>query len=199
MANLSRAEIASHAKAAGFSGNDVNIAVAVALAESGGNPRAHNSTPPDNSYGLWQINMLGAMGPERRKRFGLTSNEQLFDPAINAKAARGIWQSQGWNGWTTYTRGTYKKYMGSDNADTPTAGSDPTAQSDTSSGLDIGDAIAKGTNALSLSLFKGFANVGGILLAIALIVAGILILARNQVAAVAKKIPAGKIAKAVAK
>src|SRR4051794_8716603 len=103
MPTLSADAIRQYASAAGFSGNDLDIAVAVALAESGGNPKAHNATPPDDSYGLWQINMLGKLGPDRRKRFGLTSNDQLYDPATNAKAARIIFQGSGWSAWTTYT------------------------------------------------------------------------------------------------
>jgi hypothetical protein len=84
---------------------------AIAMAESSGNPRAHNSTPPDNSYGLWQINMIGNLGPARRKQLGISSNEQLFDPATNAKAAKMIKDSQGWNAWTVHKTGAYKKFM----------------------------------------------------------------------------------------
>lgn len=109
----SDAQIARHAKAAGFQDFDLQIAVAVALAESGGNERAHNSTPPDNSYGLWQINMLGAMGPERRRQFGIKSNDELFDPAVNAKAAYDVYKRAGnkWRPWSTYTNDTYLRYM----------------------------------------------------------------------------------------
>jgi hypothetical protein len=99
------------AKGAGFQGDSAAVMAAIALAESGGNPKAHNPRPPDNSYGLWQINMLGGMGPERRRRFGLSSNEQLFDPATNANAARGIYESQGYNAWSVYSSGAYKQYL----------------------------------------------------------------------------------------
>ncbi len=113
---LTPAQIASVAKAAGWTGQDLITAVAVAMAESGdsrgANPGAHNPNPPDNSYGLWQVNMLGAMGPERRRAFGLTTNEQLFDPATNARVAHGIWKGQGWQrGWTTYSSGRYRQYL----------------------------------------------------------------------------------------
>lgn len=112
MATLSDSQIAAAAKAAGFSGSALAKAVAIALAESSGNPNAHNAVPPDNSYGLWQINMLGSMGPARRKQFGLSSNSQLFDPVTNAKAAYAI-SSGGKNfrPWTTYTSGAYLRYM----------------------------------------------------------------------------------------
>jgi hypothetical protein len=188
MPKLTREQIASHARAAGFTGNDINIAVAVALAESGGDTHAHNPVPPDDSYGLWQINMLGSMGPERRKRYGLAKNDDLYDPAVNARVARGIWNGSGWKAWTTYTRGTYKRFM---NADSP--GSDTGSVAPVSSNTDGGDgisgAIRSAANALSQSMFKGLANVYGILLAIALIVTGVIILAREPLsnAMVAKR------------
>ena len=112
MAVISDGAIAAAAKGAGLSGDAVAVAVAIALAESGGNTTSHNGVPPDNSYGLWQINMLGSMGPERRKQFGLTSNEQLYDPATNARAMYSISNGgKNWKPWTTYTRGTYLAFM----------------------------------------------------------------------------------------
>lgn len=76
----------------------------VVMPESGGRPWAHNpnASTGDNSYGLWQINMLGAMGPERRRWFGISSNEQLFNPVVNARAALKILRSQGPRAWTTW-------------------------------------------------------------------------------------------------
>lgn len=109
---LTDAQIAGAAKSAGFSGNALVIAVAVALAESSGNARAHNKIPPDNSYGLWQINMLGDMGPERRKKFGISSNDELFNPNVNAKAAYAISNGgKNWRPWSTYLFGNYLAYM----------------------------------------------------------------------------------------
>ncbi|QFZ22114.1 type VII secretion target [Saccharothrix syringae] len=112
MSELSPAEIARYAHQAGFRGQDLTIAVAVALAESGGNPRAHNDTPPDDSYGLWQVNMLGSLGPARRREFGLESDRELFDPLENAKAANRIsGDGRSWAPWTTYTSGRYRRYL----------------------------------------------------------------------------------------
>ncbi len=99
------------AKSAGFDDADATRMAAIAMAESTGNPKAHNAKPPDNSYGLWQINMIGELGPARRKQLGISSNEQLFDPATNAKAAKMIKDSQGWNAWTVHKTGAYRKYM----------------------------------------------------------------------------------------
>ena len=89
--------------------------VAIAMAESGGDSGAHNTTYPDNSYGLWQINMLDEpgymLGAERRKQFGLKSNEELFDPVKNAKAAYAIYKQQGFGAWSVYTSGRYKDFL----------------------------------------------------------------------------------------
>src|SRR3982750_492240 len=66
------------------------LMAAIALAESNGNPTAHNAVPPDDSYGLWQINMRGKLGPARRQAFGIQSNTELFDPTKNARAMKKI-------------------------------------------------------------------------------------------------------------
>lgn len=88
------------------------VAAAIALAESGGNPTAHNAKPPDDSYGLWQINMLGSLGPARRQQYGITSNTQLYDPLTNARAAVKISSGgSSFRAWSTYTNGAYQKYV----------------------------------------------------------------------------------------
>ncbi|TDP96589.1 transglycosylase-like protein with SLT domain [Labedaea rhizosphaerae] len=112
MSHLSAEQIANYAYRAGFRGTGLSTAVAVALAESGGDPKAHNGVPPDNSYGLWQINMIGALGPDRRHQYHLKSNDELFDPATNARVANSI-SSDGhdFGPWSTYTNGAYKKYL----------------------------------------------------------------------------------------
>lgn len=109
MAKLTQAQVAEVARQAGMS--DPVTMSAIAMAESGGRTNAHNPIPPDNSYGLWQINMIGSMGPSRRRQYGISSNSQLFDAATNARAAKMILDSQGLKAWTTYTSGAYKKFM----------------------------------------------------------------------------------------
>lgn len=107
-------------RSAGFSGQGLRTAYAVAMAESGGRPTAHNTNAKtgDNSYGLFQINMLGRMGPARRKQYGLSSNDDLLDPAANARVA---FQMSGggsnWGPWSTYKSGAYKKYLNADIGD----------------------------------------------------------------------------------
>ncbi len=184
--SLSDAEIAKLASDAGFTGDNIKIAVAVARAESGGDPKAHNAKPPDDSYGLWQINMLGSLGPDRRKRFNLKSNSSLYDPATNARAAFGIWKQSGWGAWTTYTRGTYKKYLNG-NVTVPEstpAGNTPPASAPPVLG------IAGAVNAFGDTIFKAGSNLAGILVAIALVVIGAVFLLRNA-------LPVGKVAKVV--
>lgn len=112
MPSLSYEQLASVALGAGVPKANAATAVAIAMAESGGNPNAHNAVPPDNSYGLWQINMLGSMGPARRKQFGLSSNDELFNPATNARAMFAIsGGGKNWSPWTTYTRGTFMAFL----------------------------------------------------------------------------------------
>lgn len=79
-------------------------AAAIALAESGGNPKAHDTRPPDDSYGLMQINMIGKLGPARRKQFGIGSNEALYDPQANMQAAFIIYKGAGnsFRPWSTF-------------------------------------------------------------------------------------------------
>ena len=186
MSNLSYGDLLNLAKIAGFSGKDDDIAAAVALAESGGNPRAHNSTPPDDSYGLWQINMLGAMGPARRKQFGISSNDKLYDPEINAMAAYKIFRASGWNAWTTYTSGKYKQYMHGSTIGNAAGGAVEAVKDS------VLPDITGPVNALGKSLFTGVANVTGIIVAMTCLVLGVVILMRNVV-------PAGKAVKVVSK
>ena len=64
--------------------------IAISHRESRWDPKAYNGNRAtgDDSYGLFQINMLGDMGPKRAKDFGITDYKQLFDPTTNIKAAR---------------------------------------------------------------------------------------------------------------
>lgn len=111
---LSVGEMAKLAKQAGFSDEQAAIMGAIGAAESGGrsihNDPSLNGT--DDSYGIWQINMKGNMGPTRRQQFGIQNNEALYDPATNAKAAYQVWKEQGFGAWSTYQHGDYLKYLG---------------------------------------------------------------------------------------
>jgi hypothetical protein len=83
----------------GFRGEALRVAFGVVMKESTGRPYAHNqnSNTGDNSYGLFQINMIGSLGPARREQFGLVTNEDLFNPLTNAAIAYRI--SEGGTNW----------------------------------------------------------------------------------------------------
>lgn len=108
--NLSILQLWQLAKAAGFSGSDLIIAVAVALAESGGNTSAIGDrdipVPGAASLGLWQINTY--YHPE----FGPDFNT-LLDPATNAAAAFSVYRAAGnsFTPWTTFKNGAYASFV----------------------------------------------------------------------------------------
>jgi len=83
------ADLLQYLQQAGFKGEALRTAWGIAKRESGGRPDAYNPNRAtgDDSYGLFQINMLGDMGPARHKQFGIQSNKQLLNPQINARAA----------------------------------------------------------------------------------------------------------------
>jgi hypothetical protein len=86
----------------GFRGESLRQAWAVAMKESTGRPRAHNDNPAtgDNSYGLFQINMIGSLGPARLEKFNLESNKDLFDPVRNAEIAYFMSnKGKDWSAW----------------------------------------------------------------------------------------------------
>lgn len=109
----SKAELEALALEAGFSQEDARIMAAVALAESSGNPSAlnNNASTGDLSYGLWQINMIGAIGPERKSQLGLNTYDELYNPSINASAAKSVFDSQGFNAWSVYRSGAYRDFL----------------------------------------------------------------------------------------
>lgn len=111
---ISQSDLYSLALQAGLPADRARVAAAIAMAESGGDPNQHNNNAAtgDNSYGLWQINMLGAMGPDRIRQFGITSNNDLFNPATNAHAMA-ILSKNGadFNDWSAFKSGSYLHFM----------------------------------------------------------------------------------------
>ena len=116
MSTLADVEIARYALGAGFPRSEAVTAVAVALAESGGDPASHNDNAAtgDDSYGLWQINMLGGLGAPRRREFGIARNQELLQPAVNARAAFLVWKDAGrrWLPWSTWKHGSHRQFLG---------------------------------------------------------------------------------------
>lgn len=86
----------------GFEGKTLRTAWAVAKRESNGRPRAHNDNRQtgDNSYGLFQINMIGDLGPARRDKYELASNNDLFDPVTTARIAYKM--TSGGDNWSSW-------------------------------------------------------------------------------------------------
>jgi hypothetical protein len=97
---LSDSKLTEILKQAGFSGNGLKMAKAIAFYESTNRPMALNKS--SNCYGLFQINMSGSMGPDRREKYGLKTNEDLFNPLINAQIAYKMSSGgSNWSAWST--------------------------------------------------------------------------------------------------
>lgn len=100
--NLTDAQLVELLSLVGFKGQDLKEAWAVAKKESNGRPLAFNgnSNTGDSSYGIFQINMIGDLGPDRRDKFKLSSNAELFNPVLNAKIA--FHMSDGGEDWSSW-------------------------------------------------------------------------------------------------
>lgn len=124
------------ARQAGW-GDESGLAAAIALGESTGKPNEHNTEYPDDSYGLMQINMLDdpdndyLLGQERREKYGIGRNEELFDPLTNMRIAKKIRDEQGLNAWTVYKKGIYKDFLPQNYQASNTNDSGPVSSSDT--------------------------------------------------------------------
>lgn len=86
---LTKLELKAVLKEVGFEGKALSQAWAIAMRESRGCSIAFNGNEKtgDNSYGLFQINMIGKMGDVRRDKFSMVSNAMLLDPVTNAQIA----------------------------------------------------------------------------------------------------------------
>lgn len=103
-------EVVDWARDAGWSGADLQIAVAIAIAESGGNPRA--ISPPNTApgpaqgsrdYGLFQIN----------EYYHVFDKVLILGGQLNAKQAFSIYKAAGnkFTPWSTFKYGQYKDKM----------------------------------------------------------------------------------------
>ena len=113
MSTLNAQQIASLLQKQGVAKEKIPTMTAIALAESSGRLQAFNpnSQTGDRSYGLFQVNMHGGLGPARMKEFGLKSEKDLFNPETNVKAAKRILESQGLGAWSVYKGGQYKQFL----------------------------------------------------------------------------------------
>jgi len=96
--------------------NWLDVAIAIALAESGGDSDAKSDR--STASGLWQI-MVSVHGPEindaqiywaSQRANGKTPT--IFDPLVNTFVAGRLYQQSGWKPWVTYMDGDYKKHLG---------------------------------------------------------------------------------------
>jgi hypothetical protein len=99
---LSDLELKELLEAVGFEGKALKTAWAIAKRESNGRPMAYNGNRKtgDSSYGIFQINMLGNLGIDRKEKFDLKSNILLFDPVINAEIT--YYMTQGGTDWSSW-------------------------------------------------------------------------------------------------
>ena len=100
-------------KEVGATNDEAITLAAIGMKESSGWSKNYNDSykrgGSDNSYGLFQINMIDRqgymLGQDRRKRYGIR-NEDLVDPYINAQIAlklkRGSEGSTGYTIWSPY-------------------------------------------------------------------------------------------------
>lgn len=96
--------IAQVAKAAGFAGEDLVTAVAIALGESGGQTdNTNKNTNGSTDYGLWQINSV-------HSAFDIS---KLFNPMYNAECAYVLYTNRGqkFTDWVVYKSGRYREFL----------------------------------------------------------------------------------------
>ena len=144
-------QVAGYWKRGGGSSSSCPTAVAVAWAESHGNPRARGNNPGSYDRGLWQIN--SKWHPD-------VSDSCAYDAACNAKNAVRI-SSGGsrWSPWATYNHGKHNKYMSQ-----ARSACSSSRDEDDSAGLSIPDSGSKtwGTPKV-LKFGQGHVNWSGLL------------------------------------
>ncbi|GAA3434594.1 hypothetical protein [Kutzneria kofuensis] len=116
MPTISAREIAQYAYNAGFRGDSLTTAVAVALAESHGDTGIHGDINLQTgtwgpSVGLWQIRSLNP-GHGTASEQALRNAQANADPATNARHAYTISRhGTNFRPWSTYTNGAYRGYL----------------------------------------------------------------------------------------
>jgi hypothetical protein len=111
---LPRDQLRSLATEVGWRGDNINIAVAVAMAESSGKTCSKGDVNLENatwgpSIGLWQIRSLRS----QKGTGGVRDETANYDPRINARHAYQIWSGEGgsWQPWSTWNNGAYRAYI----------------------------------------------------------------------------------------
>jgi len=107
---LTKSQLVELLSAVGFEGKALREAWAISMKESRGNPLSHNGNRAtgDNSYGLFQVNMLGDLGEARRDKYSLEYNAKLLNPVVNAQVAYHM--SNGGKNWSAW-KGAHTKVV----------------------------------------------------------------------------------------
>ncbi len=99
--------------------DQLEVCLAVAYGESHWYDKAYNpnAATGDNSYGIWQINLLGRLKEARMTQLGLSKPEDLFDLATNARCMGHLYRealswgrASGWSPWGAYTNFSYDRH-----------------------------------------------------------------------------------------
>jgi murein DD-endopeptidase MepM/ murein hydrolase activator NlpD len=113
MATLTGPQVAAYARAAGFSGEALVIALAIAKGESGWRTDAVGDVLLQTaewgpSIGLWQIRSRKA----ETGTGGTRDANRLTDPAHNARSAYTLSAGgRSWTPWTVYNTGAYRSHL----------------------------------------------------------------------------------------
>ena len=106
------------AQEVGFTPEQARIMAAIALAESGGDAQidtVKSGLDPEKknefSLGLWQLNVVEDYQAERFPLFNIKKAQELYNPLTNARAAKIMFDRQGYEAWGAYTDGSYKKFL----------------------------------------------------------------------------------------
>lgn len=113
-ASLSDYDLVKLLQSVGFTGKGLKTAWAVAKSESNGQPIRYNGNRKtgDSSFGLFQINMISQLGPERREKFDLNYNAELLNPVKNAQIVYKMTQGgKNWKAWKYAKTPAVKKWL----------------------------------------------------------------------------------------
>jgi len=111
---LTKTQLVDLLHAIGFKGQALRYAWAIAMKESRGNPLSHNGNRDtgDNSFGLFQINMVDSLGQDRRDKFSLEYNAQLLNPVVNAQIAYYMSdEGKNWKSWKGIHNPVVRKWL----------------------------------------------------------------------------------------
>jgi hypothetical protein len=112
--SLTDSQLVELLKAVGFKEKALKTAWAVAKAESNGRPFAFNGNTKtgDSSFGIFQINMIGNLGPDRTDKYKLDLYAELFSPVKNAEIVYRMTKGgTDWSSWSSYKKGAHYKWL----------------------------------------------------------------------------------------